>query len=134
MSLPGVSAPASPASPASPAPPASPASPARAIGALTGLELRLLARRGENVLATIVIPVAVLLFFAGTSVIPLADHPVDFLLPGSIALAVIAAGLVNLGIATGYDRAYGVLKRLGGSPLTRGGLIEIGRASCRERV
>ena len=95
----------------------------RAIGALAGLELRLLARRGENVLATIVIPVAVLLFFAGTTVIPLAARPVDFLLPGSIALGIIAAGLVNLGIATAYDRSYGVLKRLGGSPLPRWGLI-----------
>lgn len=95
----------------------------RAIGALAGLELRLLARRGENVLATIVIPVAVLLFFAGTTVIPLAARPVDFLLPGSIALGIIAAGLVNLGISTAYDRLYGVLKRLGGSPLPRWGLI-----------
>lgn len=96
---------------------------ARAIGALTALELRLLARRGENVLATIIIPVAVLLFFAGTSVIPLATRPVDFILPGAIALGIIAAGLVNLGIATAYDRSYGVLKRLGGSPLPRWGLI-----------
>lgn len=95
----------------------------RAISALAALELRLLARRGENVLATIVIPVAVLLFFAGTSVIPLATRPVDFLLPGSIALGIVAAGLVNLGIATAYDRSYGVLKRLGGSPLPRWGLI-----------
>src|SRR5205823_3473839 len=31
--------------------------------------------------------------------------------------------LVNLGIATAYERAYGVLKRLGGSPLPRSGLI-----------
>jgi len=100
-----------------------PAPLARAIGALAALELKLTARRGENVLATIVIPVAVLLFFAGTSVIPLTTHPVDFLLPGSIALGLIAAGLVNLGIATGYDRSYGVLKRLGGSPLSRAGLI-----------
>lgn len=95
----------------------------RSIAALTALELRLTARRGENILATIIIPVAVLLFFAGTSVIPLATHPVDFLLPGSIALGLVAAGLVNLGIATGYDRSYGVLKRLGGSPLPRWGLI-----------
>jgi ABC-2 type transport system permease protein len=95
----------------------------RSIAALTALELKLTARRGENILATIIIPVAVLLFFAGTSVIPLATRPVDFLLPGSIALGLIAAGLVNLGIATGYDRSYGVLKRLGGSPLPRWGLI-----------
>ncbi len=95
----------------------------RSIAALTALELRLTARRGENILATIIIPVAVLLFFAGTSVLPLATRPVNFLLPGSIALGIIAAGLVNLGIATAYDRSYGVLKRLGGSPLPRWGLI-----------
>ena len=44
-------------------------------------------------------------------------------LPGTLALAVIAAGLVNLGIATAYERSYGVLKRLGGSPLGRTGLM-----------
>ena len=40
----------------------------------------------------------------------------DRLLPGTIALAVIATSLVSLAISTGYERAYGVLKRLGGSP------------------
>jgi ABC-2 type transport system permease protein len=96
---------------------------ARAVASLAAMELRLTARRGENVLVTLIIPVAVLLFFAGTSVIPLATRPVDFLLPGSIALAIVAAGLVNLGIATAYERSYGVLKRLGGAPLPRWGLI-----------
>ena len=101
-----------------------PAPAARAVGALAATELRLTARRGENVLVTLVIPVAVLLFFAGTSIIPgIAGRPVDFLLPGSIALAIVAAGLVNLGIATAYERAYGVLKRLGGAPLPRWGLL-----------
>jgi len=103
---------------------ARPSSALRATAALARLELRLTARRGENVLVTLVIPVAVLLFFSGTSVIPLAtEDPVGFLLPGSMALAIVAAGLVNLGIATGYDRAYGVLKRLGGSPLPHWGLL-----------
>jgi len=88
------------------------------------MELRLTARRGENVLVTIVIPVAVLLFFASVRVLPTgADRSVDFLLPGTLALAVIATSLVNLGIATAYERNHGVLKRLGGSPLTRGGLL-----------
>jgi ABC-2 type transport system permease protein len=101
-----------------------PAPALRAVGALAAMELRLTARRGENVLVTLVIPVAVLLFFAGTSIIPgIAGRPVDFLLPGSIALAIVAAGLVNLGIATAYERAYGVLKRLGGAPLPRWGLL-----------
>ena len=90
-----------------------PATPLRSTLALTGMELRLTARRGENVLVTIVIPAAVLLFFASTG------RPVEFLLPGAIGLAVIATGLVNLGIATAYERSYGVLKRLGGAPIPR---------------
>jgi ABC-2 type transport system permease protein len=92
--------------------------------AQTGMELRLTARRGENVLVTIIIPAVVLLFFATTGVLPTpSGRPVDFLLPGSLALAVIATSLVNLGIATAYERQYGVLKRLGGSPLTVAGLV-----------
>jgi len=101
-----------------------PASPVAATLAQTRMELRLTARRGENVLVTLVIPVVVLLFFASVSVLPTGDGaPVDFLLPGALALAVIAASLVNLGIATAYERNYGVLKRLGGSPLTRARLL-----------
>jgi ABC-2 type transport system permease protein len=92
--------------------------------AQTAMELRLTARRGENLLVTIVIPVALLAFFASVNVLPFTTaRPVDFLLPGILALAVISTSMVNLGIATAYERSYGVLKRLGGSPLPRQGLI-----------
>ena len=95
-----------------------------AIGAMTAAELRLTLRRGENLLATLVIPTVVLVLFATVGLLPTGGpHPVDFLLPGSIALAIIATSLVSLGITTAYDRSYGVLKRLGGSPLTRGQLV-----------
>ena len=102
-----------------------PASMAKASAALAAMELRLALRRGENLLVMAVIPVAVLLFFGGLGIIPLAtgSAAVDFLLPGSMALAIIATSLVNLGIATAYERSYGVLKRLGGSPLPRAGLV-----------
>ena len=101
-----------------------PASPVAATLAQTETELRLTARRGENVLVIIVIPVVVLLFFATVGILPaIAGRPVDFLLPGALALAIIATSLVNLGIATAYERNYGVLKRLGGSPLTRANLL-----------
>jgi ABC-2 type transport system permease protein len=101
-----------------------PASLAAATLAQATMELRLTARRGENVLVTIVIPVVVLLFFATAGILQTGEQrPVDFLLPGALALAVIATSLVNLGIATAYERNYGVLKRLGGSPLTRSGLL-----------
>ena len=100
------------------------ASPARAIAAMTAMELRLVLRRGENLFATIVIPTVVLVLFSSVSILPTgAGRPVDFLLPGSIALGIIATSLVSLGITTAYDRSYGVLKRLGGSPLSRGELV-----------
>jgi ABC-2 type transport system permease protein len=102
---------------------AMPATTVRATLALAATELRLASRRGESLLVTIVIPAAVLLFFAGSGVVPVAGRPVDFLLPGSLALAVIATSLVSLGIATAYERHYLVLKRLGGAPVSRASLI-----------
>jgi ABC-2 type transport system permease protein len=96
----------------------------QAILAITSMELRLALRRGETLVATAVLPVVVLVFFSSVSVVPVdAGRPVDFLLPGSIAFAIIATSLVSLGITTAYDRFYGVLKRLGGSPLSRAELI-----------
>lgn len=86
--------------------------------ALSVYELRMVLRRGEGLLITFVIPAGVLLVFSsfdmagGTSTGPAVDR----LLPGSISLAVIAAALVSLAISTGFERQYGVIKRLGGSP------------------
>ena len=96
----------------------------RSVWAQVRVELRLTARRGENLLALAGIPAIVLLFFGSTAIVDVpGDRPVDYLLPGALALAVVAAGLVNLGIATAYERSYGVLRRLGASPLGRPGLI-----------
>ena len=101
-----------------------PAAPVRAIAAMAATELRLALRRGENLFATIVIPTLVLVLFSSVSILPTgAGRAVDFLLPGSIALGIVATSLVSLGITTAYDRSYGVLKRLGGSPLSRAELI-----------
>lgn len=99
--------------------PARPASWLAMAAALTGNELRLALRRGENLLATFVIPVGVLLVFSAFDVTgggTTGARPVDRMLPGSLALAIIAASMVSLGIATAFERSYGVLKRLGGSP------------------
>jgi ABC-2 type transport system permease protein len=99
------------------------------VAAQLAMELRLTARRGENLLATLVLPVVLLAFFAAVPLLPLpgdatpGTRSVDVLLPGVLAIAIVAAGLVNLGIATAFERGYGVLKRLGGSPLPRGGLL-----------
>lgn len=92
----------------------------KAVLAQLQMELRLTIRRGENLFVTLVVPVALLLFFASVDIFSVGGRAaVSFLVPGIITLAIMAAGLVSLGIATAYERAYGVLKRLGGTPLTR---------------
>jgi ABC-2 type transport system permease protein len=96
----------------------------RQVLAQTKVELLLTLRRGESVLITLIVPVLLLIFFASLNIIPATTgKAVDFLLPGILALAVMAAGMVSLGIATAYERYYGVLKRLGSSPLPRSGLL-----------
>ncbi|MCC6625779.1 MAG: ABC transporter permease [Chloroflexi bacterium] len=96
----------------------------RAVLALAAMELRLVTRRGEGVLVTMVLPVVLLLFLGSTALFAQgAERPIDFLTPGILALAIMSTGMVSLGIATAYERHYGVLKRLGGTPLTRGQLV-----------
>jgi ABC-2 type transport system permease protein len=88
-------------------------------------------RRGESVLLALGIPVALLVFFSLVDVLPKGDakHPVDFLAPGIVALAVMSTAMVSLGIATGFERQYGVLKRLGSTPLGRPALLAAKTAS-----
>ncbi len=102
--------------------------PAR-IAAILEMELRLTSRRLENLVVTLVLPAVLLVFFGSIPVLPDAAtalpgaEPIDGVLPAILATAIVAAGLVNLGISTGFERSYGVLKRLGASPLTRGQLL-----------
>src|SRR5437870_10501624 len=104
--------------------PSEAAPPGRQVLIQTRFELLLTLRRGENILITLIVPVLLLIFFASLNIVPATNgHAINFLLPGMLALAVMATGMVSLGIATAYERYYGVLKRLGGSPLPRSGLI-----------
>ena len=89
---------------------------ARALRAQTKLELFLTLRRGEAVLLTLIIPVGLLVFFGTTELFAVT---VEFITPGLLALAVLSSSLVSLAIATGYERKYLVLKRLGATPLPR---------------
>jgi ABC-2 type transport system permease protein len=96
----------------------------RALVAQARAETLLQLRRGENLIVTLAIPLGILVFFAKVDAISTDfAHPVDFLVPGVLSLAVMAAAMVSLGIATGFERRYGVLKRLGSTPLSRGGLL-----------
>lgn len=91
----------------------------------TGIELRLLVRNGEQLLLALVIPL--LLLVAGTHSDQVVDlgsgRPIDIIAPGVLALAVLSTSFTSLAIATGFERRYGVIKRLGASPLPRSGLM-----------
>jgi ABC-2 type transport system permease protein len=89
-----------------------------------GMELRLTLRQGEQLLVSLGIPLLLLAFFTTVDVLPTGGaEPIDFLTPGILALAVMGNALVSLGIGTGFERSYGVLKRLGTTPLGRPRLI-----------
>jgi ABC-2 type transport system permease protein len=111
----------------------------RAWRAQLGAELRLTARRGDSVLLNLAIPLGLLVFFSAVDVLPKPAgirHPVQFLTPGLIALAVMSTAMVSLGIATGFERQQGALKRLGSTPLGRGRLLsaKIGAIAAVEVV
>lgn len=93
------------------------------IGAQARMELRLLLRNGENLLVTLGLPLAVLLFFTLVPVLPGRGRSISFLVPAALTLAVMGSAMVSLGIATGFERAYLVLKRLGATPLRRSELL-----------
>jgi ABC-2 type transport system permease protein len=87
-------------------------------------ELRRVAGNGEQLLLTIGIPVLLLVFFRLVDVLPTGTkEPIDFLAPGILALATMSTAMVSLGIGTGFERSYHVLKRLGTTPLGRPRLI-----------
>jgi ABC-2 type transport system permease protein len=87
-------------------------------------ELRRVAANAEQLLLTLGIPVMLLVFFSLVDVLPTGTkEPIDFLAPGILALATMSTAMVSLGIGTGFERTYHVLKRLGTTPLGRPRLI-----------
>jgi ABC-2 type transport system permease protein len=94
------------------------------VAAQAGLELRALVRNGEQLLLTLIIPVLLLTVFSSEALINVGPGSrIGFIAPGILALAVLSTSFTSLAIGTGFERRYGVLKRLGATPLSRGGLI-----------
>ncbi|MGZ0146206.1 ABC transporter permease [Kribbella sp. WER1] len=93
----------------------------------TRMEFKLLVRNGEQLLLALVIPLGVLLLLGATGLgdrLPLGSgRPIDEAVPRVLALAVLSSSFTSLAIATGFERRYGVIKRLGASPLSRTGLL-----------
>ncbi|MBT3150698.1 ABC transporter permease [Streptomyces sp. CHD11] len=97
---------------------------ARMIAAQAVLETKMLLRNGEQLLLTVIIPTLLLVLFGTVDVVDLGEgEAVDFLAPGILALAVMSTAFTGQAIATGFERRYGVLKRLASSPLPRWGLM-----------
>lgn len=82
------------------------------------LEWRQLMTNGEQILLTLVVPVAALV---AVTQLDLAD--VDTATPGVMALAILSSAFTATAIATGFERRSGVLKFLGATPLARSGLL-----------
>ncbi|WP_328402015.1 ABC transporter permease [Streptomyces sp. NBC_00390] len=96
----------------------------RMIAAQAAFETRMLLRNGEQLLLTVIIPSLLLVLFSTVDVVDTGSgKAVDFLAPGVLALAVMSTAFTGQAIATGFERRYGVLKRLGASPLPRWALM-----------
>lgn len=98
----------------------------RQVLAQARMETRLLLRNGEQLLLAVVIPLIVLVggvLAADRVGLDFPHGTVATLTPGVLALAVMSTSFTSLAIATGFERRYGVLKRLGSSPLPRSGLL-----------
>ncbi|HEY1640119.1 MAG TPA: ABC transporter permease [Streptosporangiaceae bacterium] len=93
------------------------------VTAQAAMELRMLLRNGEQLLLTLIIPVLLLLAFGHEPLVAIRGSRIDFVVPGILALAVLSTAFTSQAIATGFERRYGVLKRLGATPLSRTGLI-----------
>ncbi|WP_407646846.1 ABC transporter permease [Allosaccharopolyspora coralli] len=86
--------------------------PLRMLAAHTKVEALLILRHGEQALLTLIIPLALLV---GLSTLPIGDVPeprVDSVMPRVLALGVMSTAFTGQAIALGFDRRYGVLKRL----------------------
>jgi ABC-2 type transport system permease protein len=107
----------------------------RMLAAQTRMELRLSIRNGEQVLLTLLIPLLLTAVLVAEPFIQVdGGRRVDFVVPGVLALAVTSAAFTGLAISTGFERKYGVLKRLGATALPRSVLLlgKTGAVLCVE--
>lgn len=115
-----------------PAPAAAPYS--RMVVAQGRLETSLMLRNGEQLLLTLIIPLVLLALLAGTDLVDISGSaagtdadPVAVAVAGVLTVAVMSTAFTGLAIATGFERRYGVLRRLAVTPLPRSALL-LGKA------
>ncbi len=86
-------------------------------------EFILTLRNGEQVLLTLLIPVGLLVGLTLLNVVPVPLPRVDNVTPRILALAVMSTAFTGQAIALGFDRRYGVLKRLAATAIPRWSLV-----------
>jgi ABC-2 type transport system permease protein len=91
--------------------------------AQASMELRLTLRNLEQVGLTLVLPLLLTVVLNLPGLYSLGGRRIDFVMPSVIALCVLSASFTGLAIGTGFERKYGVLKRLGATALPRSVLI-----------
>ena len=96
-----------------------PSSASRRAVATAVLDLRLLVRNGEQLLLALVIPLAALVGGTLITVIDLPAPRITTVTPGVLALAVLSTAFTAQAITTGFDRRYGVLRRLAAAGMGR---------------
>lgn len=95
----------------------------RCVLAHAGIQTRVQLRNPEQLLVAVVIPLLALVVLARTSLVTTTGSRIALAVPGVLALAVLSTAFTSLAITTGFERAHGVLRRLGATPLSRGGLL-----------
>jgi ABC-2 type transport system permease protein len=81
-------------------------------------------RNGEQVLLTLVIPLALLVLLPRTPLLEgTAQERLAATVPGVLALAVLASAFTAQAIGLAFDRRSGVIRHLGAGPLGRSGLV-----------
>ncbi|MDO5744024.1 MAG: ABC transporter permease [Micrococcaceae bacterium] len=96
----------------------------RRIGLQGRYETLAMIRNGEQLVIAVVLPLMALFGLVFTDLLKdVAERPIDAATPGVLALCVVSTAFTGQGIATGFDRRYGVLRLLSTTPLGRTGLI-----------
>ncbi len=86
-------------------------------------EAMLTLRNSEQVLLTLLIPLALLIGLSLLTVFSVPEPRIDSIAPRIFTLAVLSSAFTGQAIALGFDRRYGVLKRLAATALPRWMLV-----------
>jgi ABC-2 type transport system permease protein len=89
-------------------------------------ESRMMLRRREVVFFSVLLPTMFMLLFGGIYGSVKDENGIsviNYLLPGYMVMAVMSVSFISLGVMTANERQYGILKRLGATPLPRAVLL-----------